>query len=381
MRTDFDACAARPLTPEQLLQYGYTGPLINIPRNHSSQITLEGCKVLCGNGTDSYPWSKQASTLTTWIFPVIGIILQSPFMSNAFWATVFALARWIGNPMASLSYVLWNVKVAGKCALLVDMSVPYDTKPGVLTDRDSDYSSIRDSLYLLNVMNQYTMRPHIRQKKEAEGLLRIVLFSKDLRLLKEDRDLAAANEPIDQGPVDIERRHAAQAYILQAANADSGQTRALGADLELEDYLNELRQKLAEDIRAARKRGAVPVYLSLLWFLFSLAISLQAAFGLLGLNSEAHDLALGCLPSWLPVLILCSVVDRNHVNPEKIQKKLNRLVDRVRTSLMDDRARELYLHSIQDPTNQDDMRQRVGDINRECDAFGDFFAKFAGQGR
>lgn len=67
--TDFASCALAnvPLSPELIELYGYTGPLINIPRNSSTQITLEGCKALCGKGTDWYPWSKQASTLTTWV--------------------------------------------------------------------------------------------------------------------------------------------------------------------------------------------------------------------------------------------------------------------------------------------------------------------------
>lgn len=113
MEADFSACAAAnvPLSLELIAQYGCTGPVIGIPCNASTQVTLLGCKALCGNGTDWFPWSKQASTLTTWVFPVMGIILQAPFMSNAFWQTVFDLARWIGNPMASLSYVLWNIKV------------------------------------------------------------------------------------------------------------------------------------------------------------------------------------------------------------------------------------------------------------------------------
>lgn len=299
------------------------------------------------------------------------------FHEQCFWETIFSLARWVGNPIASLSYILWNIKVAGKCALLVDMSVPYDTKVHALANKETDFASIRDSFYLLNVMNQYTMRPHVRQKKEAEGLLRIVLFSKDLRVLKEEA-LSKATERTLRPSSESNNHRPGASHELQDQNQppdDSNQ------GLEPEGHPNDLRQKLAEDLRATRKRGAVPVYLSLLWFLFSLAISIQAAFGLLGLNSEAHDLALGCLLSWLPVLILCSVVDRNPVNPEKIQKKLNRLVDRVRGSLMDRVVREMYRRTIHNPTQQRAMRQRVEAVAHECSWFGGFFIKFAGQGR
>ncbi len=70
-------------------------------------------------------------------------------------------------------------------------------------------------------MNQFTMKPNVSVKREAEGLLRIVLFSKDLQLL--DKNI-----------------------------------------------------RLAKDLREARKRGVVPVFISTLWFLFSLAISIQS---------------------------------------------------------------------------------------------------------
>jgi hypothetical protein len=80
-------------------------------------------------------------------------------------------------------------------------------------------------------MNQYTMKPKASLKKEAEGLLRIALFSEHLR--------------------------------LRSPRGGS------------EKSLREHRQDLAQQLRAARKKGVVPVFISTLWFLFSLAISIQ----------------------------------------------------------------------------------------------------------
>lgn len=77
-------------------------------------------------------------------------------------------------------------------------------------------------------MNQFSIRPDVSVKREAEGLLRIVLFSKDLQLLNTNIRLATE------------------------------------------------RQRLAKYLRDARKRGVVPVFISTMWFLFSLAISIQA---------------------------------------------------------------------------------------------------------
>ncbi|GME43259.1 hypothetical protein GTA08_BOTSDO04595 [Neofusicoccum parvum] len=163
--------------------YGWRGPVIGIAPNNQSQITTEGCKILCGTYSDYYPWSLASSTITTWILPVVGILLQAPFESNAFSHTILAIARWVGSPMASLAYILWNIKVSAKCALMVDMATRCDEP---IPDEQSHFSSIRDSFYILMTMNQYTMRRSEALNKEAEGLLRIVLFSKDLQLRGKD---------------------------------------------------------------------------------------------------------------------------------------------------------------------------------------------------
>lgn len=377
MRTNFTLCEEQniPLSAENIALYGYSGPLINIPRNNLTQITLQGCKVLCGNGTDWYPWSKQSGTLTTWIFPVLGIILQGPYTSNAFWATVFALARWIGNPMASLAYTLWNIKVAAKSAHLVETSIHDDASLLDLADDTSDFGSIRDSFFLLSAMNQFTMPSHIRGNREAEGLRRMVLFSKDLRLVDQTTITGHAEPMMQTAPNAPNRRPDRDNAI---SNGLGGTSSALNLGPQLD--LTTVRRELAADFRASRKRGAVAVYISMLWFLFSLAISVQGGFGLLGLNSEAHDLALGCLLSWLPVLILCSVVDRNPVSPEDIRLKLNRLIDHVRRSLLHAQVREEYLQTIQDPQKRDVMRPRMRAM-ANCSTINGFFEEFAGQGR
>ena len=68
--------------------------------------------------------------------------------------------------------------------------------------------------------------------------------------------------------------------------------------------LTDRRKKLAGTIRAFRKKGVIPVFVSTLWFLLALAISIQSAFGNRGTNQAAHDLALGLLLAFLPIFIL-----------------------------------------------------------------------------
>jgi hypothetical protein len=105
------------------------------------------------------------------------------------------------------------------------MSIPYEEPiPGP----ESDFADMRDSFYLLMNFNQYKLKPLISLTKEAEGLLRICLFSKNLTLLGSEKTLT------------------------------------------------ERRRRLAQSLRSNRKRGAVPVFISTVWFLLAVAISIES---------------------------------------------------------------------------------------------------------
>lgn len=115
---NFTECGIRYThSPELIARWNYTGPVKFITPNPETQITYEGCKAVCGTGNDWYSWGTASNTITTWILPVIGTLLQAPFESNVFWRTIKAINRWVGSPMASMSYILWNIEVSGKCAL------------------------------------------------------------------------------------------------------------------------------------------------------------------------------------------------------------------------------------------------------------------------
>ena len=95
------------------------------------------------------------------------------------------------------------------------MATAYEDR---LPGEDSDFSSMRDSFYILMNLNQYKMKSLISMTKESEGLLRIVLFSRDLRLKGTKRTL------------------------------------------------RQLREKLARELRSNRRKGVVPVFISTMWF-------------------------------------------------------------------------------------------------------------------
>lgn len=167
---DFASCSEKfisaitnpSLNMWNLTKFSYNGsvygPLSKIKEENRTLITLAGCREVCGAGSDYYEWKDSSATITTWVLPVIGLLLQAPYESNEFWRTLRALARWLGNPIASLSYTLWNIKVTSKCALMVDMATKYEHIPGLYDEvapgQPSQFSQIRDSMYILSVMNQ-----------------------------------------------------------------------------------------------------------------------------------------------------------------------------------------------------------------------------------
>ncbi|CAF9941663.1 MAG: hypothetical protein HETSPECPRED_003845 [Heterodermia speciosa] len=208
------------------------------------------------------------------------------------------------------------------------MATKYDDFPS----ETSEFSFMRDSLFILCVMNQYSVKPEL-PPIEAERLLRLALFSN----------------------------------MLQLPHAEDGE----------KDLLRR-RTKLARDLREGRKKGVVPVFVSFLWFVFALALSIQLAFGSLGNNQTAHNLAIGFLSGWLPIMVLASTVDRNAVSADSIQAKLNTLLSDVRLALLDEVTMTAYMQVTK--TGQEDFTWCNGLL--DADVFdGNFFTDFSGQGR
>ena len=231
--------------------------------------------------------------------------------------------------MSSISYVFWNIKVTGKCALIVDMATTYSDVP---RDPDSEFGQMRDAFYILAVMNQFQIKSRM-PSIPAEKLLRIALFSDSLKL----------------------------------------STHFSGAQ-----SLPKRRKELAYDLRRNRRRGIVPVFIALGWFLFSLGISIQSAFGEIGQNATAHNLALGLMLGWLPVFVLASIIDRNPMSSDDIRLRLNALLDKVRLALLNPELRDTYMRDTGRRPDDFAWTEALADHDYFSASF---FSDFAGQGR
>ncbi|KAL8928595.1 MAG: hypothetical protein Q9208_001829 [Pyrenodesmia sp. 3 TL-2023] len=146
----------------------------------------------------------------------------------------------------------------------------------------------------------------------------------------------------------------------------------------LDGTLTERRHYLAATLRATRKKGVVPVYISLAWFMFSLALSIEDAFGKIGDNQTAHNLALGLLLAWLPCFLIATIVDRNPVGADRIRRKLNEFLEDTRVALLDSEVRRSFLRD----SGRNEVDLALISLPEMDDLYRDgFFTRFAGQGR
>ena len=198
MRPNFESCGSDFLNKSAGVysRYVYNGSVKGVLSTaRPVLITLQGCKELCGTGVDYYSWVDASTTITTWILPIAGLLVQAPYESNQAWQTILSLCRWTGSPICSLSYIFWNIKVTGKCALMIDMATKYDEYP----EQGSEFSHMRDSMYILCIMNQYSAKLSL-PPIEAERLLRLALFSNllPLRDSSNGRDIVARRTELAQ---------------------------------------------------------------------------------------------------------------------------------------------------------------------------------------
>lgn len=91
---------------------------------------------------------------------------------------------------------------------------------------------------------------------------------------------------------------------------------------------------------------------------------------------------MGLFVAWFPVLILCSILDRNPMASDDIQRKLNKIVDLVCISLQDNKTRRDYITSFGSLAGSERMAywvEKIADKARYIQ--GSYFCGFSGQAR
>jgi hypothetical protein len=173
-----------------------------------------------------------------------------------------AISNWLGSPQTALGATLFNFRQIQRCHQEAR--------------RAGGDGPAHDTYFILSCLNQFDVPDNAR--RESLNVLMYGLF----------RPLCAGVD---------------------------------GSELDL---LRDLQHDLAHALRMLRRRGVVPVALSLLTFLAAFVFSIVLAFYDLGENSTAHSLALGILFSWLPVLVCYTIVDRNPISADRTIELVNR---------------------------------------------------------
>ncbi|RPA78189.1 hypothetical protein BJ508DRAFT_378420 [Ascobolus immersus RN42] len=149
-------------------------------------------------------------------------------------------------------------------------------------------SQLRDSLYLLSIINQFEVDDYIDQ------VLWYALFT-------------------PTGTVPDEKDKIMTTFDEEELN-----------------YVG-IRTALATFCRDDRKRGVVAMMAAQFWFFISFIFNVVKAFKEgLGSNKASHALGIGIFLSWLPMLAIATIVDRNSVHTEEIRRKINKFLGRVR---------------------------------------------------
>lgn len=145
---------------------------------------------------------------------------------------------------------------------------------------------------------------------------------------------------------------------------------------DLRGKLENLTSHLAFQLRLQRRRGVYPLSLNLVWFLIAFVISMYTAFGEVGDNLTAHSLALGLLLSWIPVLVLASIIDRNPVSTTRCKVLIERWLFNIDVLF----CRTTYPGY---PINRNrPIQWRKRKTKEDTDDFSDFsIGEFVGQGR
>ncbi|KAM7205165.1 hypothetical protein V8F20_003302 [Naviculisporaceae sp. PSN 640] len=301
---DFNVCQTRAeklwngtdtfgYTPDQIARYLYRGPVVGardaFNRSEFITLTIEGCKAVCQDPTDWYLTKDRTLALgiiSNWVLPIIALLAALPYDSlhrrnaKAPWyhgrvaRTLGALLNWLGSPQTALTATLFNIHQIRKCYL--------ETNPAGVAADNNHQPAKKDAYYVLSALGQFQFRD---PDSPDERLLLALVYG--------------LFRPIMDGP---REEDAPEARIKT----------------------KELLQEMAFQLRMLRRRGVYPALVSIVVFFVAYGVSLVLAFGGLGDRATAHSMALGLLVSWLPLMVLFTILDRNPVSADRSKKLITR---------------------------------------------------------
>ena len=203
--------------------------------------------------------------IATWVFP-LSILFSLPFESssgNGSQGIFSVVSAWLGSPQTSLTAIIFNSDQTRLCHQRSKA-------------RDRIWA---DAYYALSCFNQFELPTGNRNDKVVcEDFMKALVYG--------------LFRPLKDGETDSEEN----------------------IDIE---YTRQLLKALANQLRSLRRRGVVPMLLSLLAFLTTFIFSVVLAFSDVNGDLDVTPLTIGLLYSWLPLLVIYSIMDRNPVSSER----------------------------------------------------------------
>ncbi|KAF5696814.1 hypothetical protein FMUND_15590, partial [Fusarium mundagurra] len=270
------------ITNENISQFLYEGPVPGLhPSFHRPDyqaLTLEGCKRICGDPIGIFEAPQALSIAATWVFP-LAILFSLPWESlhkKKVSKTLAAVSNWLGTPQTALTATIFNFRGIRNCHRIVRSVGLYDPMA----------RHYGNALYVLSALNQFAgldthSTSHTTEYSQSTIMLQVLIYGLF-------RPLSAQH-----GELDV--RH----------------TRQLLSDL-------------AYHLRMLRRRSVIPTLASLGTFLVAFVFSLVLAFAELGDDNTPFSLSFGLLFSWLPLLVIFTIVDRNPISADRSAELMSR---------------------------------------------------------
>ncbi|KAK3360564.1 hypothetical protein B0T25DRAFT_496507 [Lasiosphaeria hispida] len=259
------------ISNETIDQYLYHGQVVGLdksfPRDKYLSVTYQGCLAICGNPIAFYEPQRALSLASNWIFP-LAILLNLPWESlhrQKLSKTLVTALNWLGSPQTALTAIIFN------------------------------FHQLRDA-YRRTPVNSFLWHLY----SAAYYVLYCVDQFDGLTLVNADAAGASA-------------RPAPALEVLMY-----GLFRPLSKDPDPDVRLtNQLLVTLAFQLRILRRRNVIPTLANLMIFLIAFIFSVILAFGEMGADNTPFSLTFGLFVTWLPLLVVFSIVDRNPVSTDR----------------------------------------------------------------
>ncbi len=209
--------------------------------------------------------------VATWAFP-LAILINLPFEHGI----LGTLSNWLGSPQTSLGASISNFWQTRLCYLRASNGNNFREA----RDRSEDERRVRISAYyLLSCLNQVELGFNI-----------------------------AHDDPVDRDRHDEHLKELVSKIMY-------GLFQPLSEPISEDRRLTRaLLSVLANQLRINRRRGMVPTLLGLVTFYFAVAFSMVLAFGDLSDSTSIFVLDVGNFFSWVPILVVFFLLDRNPGN-------------------------------------------------------------------